>query len=95
MIAEDRGCPYRDGKPPILLNPDERLSVRIYWDAVALSGHDSNGLPLISNLALALEAAQLTLSIDEASLLIERIKSTHTQIRSFMAEKLSQKMSNV
>ncbi len=77
---------------PIQLNPEERLALDLYQDAVALSGFDSNGLPQINNLELAFSLKQVdALSEDEAFRLAERIKFIAARVRANEAAKLPRK----
>ena len=76
---------------PINLTPDERMALEIYHDAVAFSGVDANGLPLITNLQFAIEAAQLNQTPDERYFLCQRVKMIAAKMRAEQAAKLRDK----
>lgn len=80
-------CFYTHARPHALA-PDDRRALDLYFDTIALSGHDEHGFPKLDRIEFVIAARGWRLDSDALKDLLDRIMLIHRLQTSHILAKL-------
>lgn len=87
-MTEADGLCFYTRERPYELSPDDRRSLELYFDTIALSGHDEHGFPKLDRIEFVIAARDWKMDSDALQSLLDRIMLIHRLHNSNILAKL-------